>query len=43
MTWDVSAFAYDFTVVGSIVAVMLGAIVVYKNWGIIKKFIGARI
>ena len=43
MTWDVTAFSYDFTVIGTIVGVLLGAMVVVKNWGLIKKFIGARV
>jgi hypothetical protein len=41
MTWDVSAFSYDFTVISTVVGVLLGAMVVKKNWHLIKSFIGA--
>lgn len=43
MIWDVSAFAFDLVPIAAIVTVLLGAMVVKKNWGLIKSFIGARV
>lgn len=43
MVWDVSAFSFDFTVIATIVGVLLGAMVVKKNWNLIRGFIGARV
>lgn len=39
MVWDMSGFAFDFTPIAAIVAVLLGAYTAKKSWELIKSFI----